>query len=100
MPSKRALPPVEYCLGSSQAANSRPFRKAAPFADRRNDGCGYDRPNSWNLLDATATGIGISDGFQLITEHLDLLLDHPPLFPEQFQKIAHLRRQIVLRVLQ
>ncbi len=85
MPIKRALPPVEYCLGTSpsQAANSRPFRKAAPLPIRRNDGCGYDRPNSRNLLDATATGIGISDAFQFMTEHPDLLLDHLPLFPEQ-----------------
>jgi len=34
-----ALAPVEYCLGPSpsQDTNSRPLRKAAPFADRRND---------------------------------------------------------------
>jgi len=33
MPSNLALPPVEYCRGttSSHAAKSRPFRKAAPL---------------------------------------------------------------------
>ena len=60
----------------------------------------YNRPYPWNLLNATAAGIGISDAFQFMTEHPDLLLDHLPLVPEQFQKVTHLRRQIVLRVLQ
>jgi hypothetical protein len=33
MPSSLALPPVDHCRGTSpsQAANSRPFLKAAPF---------------------------------------------------------------------
>jgi hypothetical protein len=33
MPSRRALPPVECCLGTipSHAENSRPLRKAAPL---------------------------------------------------------------------
>jgi hypothetical protein len=84
MPIKRALPPVEYCLGTSpsQAANSRPFRKAAPLPIAATMAVATIGPIP-GICWMTATGIGISDAFQFMTEHLDLLLDHLPLFPEQ-----------------
>jgi hypothetical protein len=74
--------------------------EGSSVADRCDDGRGYDRPDPWNLLYTATAGIGISNAFQFMTEYPDLLLDHLPLFPEQFEKVAHLRRQIVLRVFQ
>ena len=85
------MPPVEYCLGTSpsQAAKSA-LPESGSVADRRDNGRGYNRPYLGNLLYAAAAGIGISDALQFITEHPDLLLDHLPLVPEQFQKVTHL----------
>ena len=92
MPSKRALPPVEYCPWEQAQARRQTHRLSGkrPVADRRDNGRGYNRPYLGNLLYAAAAGIGISDALQFITEHPDLLLDHLPLVPEQFQKVTHL----------
>ncbi len=46
-------------------------------ANCRDDSGGDDRPDPWNLLDAAATGIGISDTIQFLAEYFDLLLDQP-----------------------
>src|SRR5271163_1217626 len=63
MPSNLALPPVEYCRGTtpSHAAKIASLPKGCAVADGGNDGRGHDRPDPWNLPDASTTRIGGGD---------------------------------------
>src|SRR5579862_1614725 len=101
MPSSLALPPVEYCRGTrpSQAAKSRPLRKAAPLPMAATMAVATIGPIPGICRMRVTTRIGGEDRFQLKAEFFNLGFDCLPLVPKKIDQVPHLRCQVEVGVL-
>jgi hypothetical protein len=102
MPSSFVFPPVEYYRGTtpSQAAKSRPLRKAAPLPMAATMAVATIGPIPGIPPEPSTARIAGRDTLQLAAEPFNLVFDRLPLSPKQIDQVAHLRCQVNLWVLQ
>jgi len=100
MPSRFCLPPVEHCRGTTptQAAKSRPRRKALPFPMAATVAVETSGPEPGNLTALPAARVLITNALHLLRPRLDLNLGLLPFLPHSIQPPAQARGQVLLGI--